>query len=163
MTVLDACFSGRTSAKGVLAQGGAAWLGGRKRRRTGHGRRGHGVHERRVDGAGEGPAPEAFSETGPRIKRGAVTKVSGDFTVDARPRPGVRLELTDPEGRTQVTGAPYKNAQAAVGRWRVVARAQGYSEERREVEVLADELTVEKVELKRLGGLEIRGSPAGRR
>lgn len=114
-----------------------------------------------VMSTGGGPAPEAFTETGPRIKRGAVTKVTGDFTVDARPRQGVRLELTDPEGRTQVSGAPYKNPEAAVGRWRVVAKAEGYSEEHREVQVPADEVTVEKVELKRLGGLQIGGSPAG--
>jgi len=47
------------------------------------------------------------------------------------------------------------------GRWKVTARAAGYQEETREVDVPADDMVLAKLELKLLGGLTVTGTPEG--
>lgn len=106
------------------------------------------------------PAPE-IRPSGPAVKGSPVTAVTADLTVDVKPREGVRLELTDPTGKSFAMAAPYKNGAAEVGRWRATAKAEGYADETQEFEVPPDETTVAKFVLKRLGGLKVTGTPAG--
>ena len=80
---------------------------------------------------------------------------------DAKPREAARLTVTEPSGRVQVVGSPYKNPAAAQGTWRVKAEATGYASEERVVRVPPDEATLEKIELQLLGGLAVTGTPGG--
>lgn len=99
--------------------------------------------------------------SGPAVKGGTVTAVVGDLTVDVKPREGARLEVTDPAGKIFEVAPPYKNGAATIGRWRALAKADGYADESQEFEVPPDESTVAKLTLKRLGALKVVGTPAG--
>ncbi len=112
-----------------------------------------------LGGAAKAPPPDVPG--GPTIKRGTVTSATGDLTVDAKPRELVRLELTDPAGKTLAVASPYKNPAAAPGTWKVVARAAGHEVQSLVVQVPPDETTLAKLELKPLGGLKVTGTPAG--
>jgi len=108
------------------------------------------------------PPPPVVS-SGPSIVAAEVTASTGNLVVEARPFGEVRLELQDPSGTPVVSGSPYRNPEAKVGRWEVVARAAGRVEARRSVEVPPDETTLVKLELPLLGGLRVTGEPAGSR
>jgi hypothetical protein len=105
------------------------------------------------------PPPGRSNE--PTITSRAPTAVVGNLTVSAKPKDLVRLELTPPSGTPVVSGSPYRNASAEPGRWKVTASAEGYAEETREFTVPPDEESLEKFELKPLGGLSITGTPEG--
>ena len=90
-----------------------------------------------------------------------MTAATADLTIDAKPRDKVRLTVTDPAGNAEVVGSPYKNPTAAPGTWRVKAEAAGCATEERVLNVPPDEATLEKLELKPLGGLSVTGTPAG--
>lgn len=86
----------------------------------------------------------------------------GELIVNARAGTSrVMLELIDPQGNSSVSSSPYRNSRALVGTWRVVARAEGYTSEARQVEVSANETLAITIELKRFGGLRVVGSPEG--
>jgi hypothetical protein len=95
------------------------------------------------------------------IRGGNVTKATADLTIDVKPREVATLELTDPSGKKQTVGAPYKNPQALPGTWHVKASGNGYDTIVRDLDAPPDETTVHKLDLQPLGGLAIRGTPAG--
>jgi formylglycine-generating enzyme required for sulfatase activity/TolB-like protein len=97
----------------------------------------------------------------PQVKKSKVTEAVGSLTVTARPKDAVRLELVDPGGKQETSGAPYENKAAAPGRWRIIAKASGYEEQEQSVEVPPDDVTLVKFELKALGGLTVSGEPLG--
>jgi len=107
------------------------------------------------------PAPPAVAVGGPTIRRSSATTAASDLTITAKPADGVRLDITEPSGRTFASGVPYKNPQAQPGPWKVTARAAGYEDETREVDVPADDMVLAKLELKLLGELTVTGTPAG--
>jgi len=107
------------------------------------------------------PPPPAVAAGGPSIRRSSSTKAASDLTITAKPSEGVRLDITDPAGKTLASGVPYKNPQAAPGRWKVTARAAGYEDETRDVDVPADDTILAKIDMKLLGALSVTGTPAG--
>jgi len=107
------------------------------------------------------PAPPPAAAAGPTIRRSSATNAASDLTITARPSEAVRLDITEPSGRTFASGVPYKNPQATPGRWKVTARAAGYRDETREVDVPADDTVLAKMELTLLGALSVTGTPAG--
>ena len=92
--------------------------------------------------------------------RGLAT---GEVTVTATPAVGVRLELTGPDGRVVPAVAPWTEAAAPVGAWRVVGHADGYQDDAQGFEVLPDRPVFVKLELKKLGSLAVTGEPPGAR
>jgi TolB-like protein len=104
--------------------------------------------------------PEVGSQ-GPRIKRSGVSAAVGNLIVEVKPKDVTRLEVTDPQGKTTTTGWRFENAQAQVGRWRLLARGTGHEDLRKDIDVPPDETTVEKLELRALGGLKVTGTPGG--
>lgn len=100
-------------------------------------------------------------EGGPQVRSSAVTAAVGDLVIGTKPMEGAQLELIDPSGKKFTSASPYKNPRAQPGRWTVTAVAAGYEEERRNIDVPADELTALSLELNRLGGLSITGEPPG--
>ena len=108
-----------------------------------------------------GRPPPAVGGQGPRITSGEVTASRGNLIVECKPFGLVRLDLSAPGGESLVSGSPYRNQQAPVGRWQLLARAQGHAEQRRSFDVPPDETTLVKLELAPLGALEVRGSPRG--
>jgi len=105
--------------------------------------------------------PPAVAVGRPNIRTGSVTASVGQLLVEAKPTGRVRLEITNPLDEKVISGSPYENRMAAVGKWALLARADGYGDERRSFAVPADEITLVKIELKRLGSLDVTGSPAG--
>lgn len=98
---------------------------------------------------------------GPQIRGGQETASVGNLVVEVKPFGQVWLDLTDPKGKAIASGSPYRNAQAAVGTWKVLARAQGYEELSEMISVPPDETTLIKRDLSPLGGLEVSGTPEG--
>lgn len=109
------------------------------------------------------PPPPEVVTSGPTISGGAVTASTGDLTIQGKTRAGtpVRLEVTDPNGQTVVSGSPFKAPQAAIGLWTVVAQATGHEGVKRTISVPADDAVLEKIELIPFGGLRVIGDPAG--
>jgi hypothetical protein len=106
------------------------------------------------------PPPDVAPEA-PGIQRGERTTATGSLTVDATPRPTTRLEVTSPAGKTTASGVPFRNPKAITGTWVVTARAPGYADDERRVEVLPDERTSVTISLAKLGSLHVTGTPAG--
>ena len=105
--------------------------------------------------------PPVVDSGGPVIESGTVTAAVADVAILAEPKDLVRLEITDPKGKNVVSGSPYKNRSAAPGSWKVSAKAAGYEEYEGTFSAAADDVTVHRIELKALGGLEVTGEPAG--
>jgi formylglycine-generating enzyme required for sulfatase activity len=109
------------------------------------------------------PPPPPVGGGGPTVSSGEVTEAKGELIVSVKPKKGVRLDLTDPKGKGIASGVPYRNQRAPVGRWKVLARAQGYEDLEQSFDVPPDELTPIKLELRPLGGLVVEGKPKGAR
>jgi iron(II)-dependent oxidoreductase len=107
------------------------------------------------------PVAPVTPTTGPKVKKGKVTASTAQLTVSSKPKDGVRLELTSPDGKRFMSSAPYRNSDATPGTWQVVARLADYDDLRQTFEVPADDETLIKLDLKRLGGLKITGTPSG--
>jgi formylglycine-generating enzyme required for sulfatase activity len=111
-------------------------------------------------GLSAGGALPQGETAGSSEKRGPVAAGAGDVTVLAKPKEGTRLELTDPSGKALASGSSFRDAAAKVGTWKVVAKAAGYEDEAREFEVLADEPTLVKIELRSAGSPKPTVTPA---
>jgi len=105
------------------------------------------------------PPPPEILPHDPIIDRGQVTAVAGNLAVEVRPYGQVRLDLREPSGREQAVGSPYRNPQAAVGEWQVVASAAGYEPTTRSVTVRTDETAILQLELRKLGTLGVDVQP----
>ena len=105
--------------------------------------------------------PSVIVGNGSVVESGKVTVAVADMAILAEPKNLVRLEITDPKGKKVVSGAPYKNRSAAPGTWRVKAEATGYEEYIGTFTAPPDDVTVHRIELKKFGGLEVTGKPAG--
>lgn len=114
-----------------------------------------------VPGSPATPPPPVVVPGGPQVTTGRPRAAVGDLTVAGQPADRVRLEVTGPDGRTVASGSPYKNPAAAVGTWKVTASATGYETETRTIQVPADDVVFEKLELKALGALTVAGKPEG--
>jgi iron(II)-dependent oxidoreductase len=108
------------------------------------------------------PVPEV-RPTGPRVKSHRPRDVTGNLTVSARAEGGalVRLEVKSPDGSSMVSGAPYADANARPGTWRVVAKAEGHEEAAQTFELPPGEAKQVNLELRLLGGLSVTGEPIG--
>ena len=108
-------------------------------------------------------APPAVDEAGPRVKRGTVKDVFGDLTVSARARDGspVRIDLVDPSGLAIASASPFKDDHAKVGAWKVTARAAKHQDATQAFQVPPDDVTVVKIDVRRLGDLTVTGRSAG--
>ena len=113
-------------------------------------------------GSESAPVPE-IGIAGPRVKKGSVTTATGDLTVSAKAKDGsaVRLDLVDPTGRAFASGSPYKDDRAKVGTWKVTARAAKHQDESQSFQVPPDDVTVVKIDVKRLGDLTVTGRAVG--
>jgi len=100
------------------------------------------------------PADEATAKN-------IVLKALGTLEITATPAGKVRLDVTDPKGKSGAYGSPYRLTGAEPGRWKVQASASGYEAQARDVDVPLVETTRVAVDLKPLGGLSIAGTPAG--
>ncbi|MFH1690938.1 MAG: SUMF1/EgtB/PvdO family nonheme iron enzyme, partial [Candidatus Eisenbacteria bacterium] len=98
---------------------------------------------------------------GPSIESGEVVAAVADVAILAEPKKLVRLEVTPPKGKMAVSGSPYKNRAGEPGKWKVKASAAGYEDYEATFHALVDDVTVHRIELKELGGLEVSGTPAG--
>ena len=106
------------------------------------------------------PAPVTPSG-GPTIDSGIKTAAVADVAILAEPKKLVRLEVTPPNGKKVVSGAPYKNREGESGTWKVKASAAGYEAYETTFHAPVDDVTVHRIELKQLGSLEITGTPKG--
>ena len=88
----------------------------------------------------------------PRPQPSSAPVQRGGLVIEARPSYRTVLELTDPQGHRLTVMSPYSNAEALAGPWRVVAKASGYEEERRELLVKPGESAVLKLSLSPRGG-----------
>jgi outer membrane protein OmpA-like peptidoglycan-associated protein len=113
-----------------------------------------------VEGRGPGtpPAPPG----GPRISGGEVAAAAGRVILKATP-PETRVAVSGPGGFRDQGGAAWERADLAPGSYRLEISAPGHQAETREVALAADDAQVVKVTLRRLGTLEVRGTPAGAR
>jgi serine/threonine-protein kinase len=91
-----------------------------------------------------GPTPSA-DVTRPQPEPAPVR--SGGLVIEAQPAYRTVLELTDPRGTRLTVMSPYSNPEALAGPWRVVAKASGYQEERRELLVKPGESAVLRLSL----------------
>ena len=105
--------------------------------------------------------PPRIEGAGPNIDRAAVTAAVADVTVEAEPAKRVSLEVTDPAGKTVVSGTPFRNRQGKPGVWQVRATAPGYQPVQTAFPASPDHKTVWKIILDRLGGLSVSGTPKG--
>jgi formylglycine-generating enzyme required for sulfatase activity len=105
---------------------------------------------------GEASAPAVEPAAG-----GTEPAASGSLSVSVKPKDGARLELTDPQGKVLSSAAPFHEARALSGPWKVVARAAGFEDESRDVEVAPNEAAVVKLEMRLLGALKVTGKPSG--
>ena len=123
-----------------------------------------GAGARPPDRGGDGspaPPPPPVDTEGPEIETGRVTKAVGSLTVSVKPYGKVRLDLTPPKGKSIASGSPYESRTAAPGTWKLLARGKGYEPKEHRFQVLADEPTLVKLELSKLGGLVVEGKPSG--
>ncbi len=105
-------------------------------------------------------AQEPAVATGPKVSSSNVKPVVGSLTVKTTPH-GARLDLVDPKGQALTSRSPLVKSDAAPGRWRVTASADGYVSQAREVEVAADDVAFIELSLQKPASLEVVGSPEG--
>ena len=105
------------------------------------------------------PPPPVTGGTGPAIESGTATAAVADVAILAEPKKLVRLEVTPPKGKKVVSGSPYKNWSGEPGKWTVKAQASGYEDYESTFHAPGDDVTVHRIELKELGGLEVSGTP----
>ena len=98
---------------------------------------------------------------GPSIESGSATAAVADVAIVAEPKKLVRLEVTPPKGKKVVSGSPYKNRAGEPGTWKVKAQAAGYEPYEATFHAPVDDVTVHRIKLKELGGLEVSGTPKG--
>lgn len=83
---------------------------------------------------------------------------AGKLRVTVEPEQGTLLELTDPWGDLLVAeGAQYQASDAAVGLWRLRARAPGHEAQERIVELREGELSEIRLSLRPVGALTVQG------
>ena len=107
------------------------------------------------------PPPPVVGVSGPRVTKHAISAAVGDVTISAKPAGVVRMEIVDAVGKRVESGSPFKNPRAPIGDWHVNATAEGYEPESFVVNVVPDEPTLFKLELKPLAELLVDGSPIG--
>ena len=105
--------------------------------------------------------PLVIGGSAPVIESGTVTEAVADVAILAEPRGQMRLEITDPNGKKVASGSPYKNRTAAPGIWNVRAEAPGCEIYEGSFVAIPDDVTVHRIEVKKLGGLDITGEPVG--
>ncbi len=110
-------------------------------------------------GAIEGGAGE---NVGPRISGRGVSPALARLIARARPDTAEIL-VTGDNFKHRTSGSVWDRADLRPGRYTVEASAGGYQTERTTVDLLVDDLKTVKLELRRLGSLEITGTPAGAR
>lgn len=109
--------------------------------------------------SGGAPAPSRASRApvplpdvqaaGPSVTRCEMKEPTGNLTVVAKTKTGVRvrLDLVDPAGFAFVSGSPFEDPKARAGIWKVRAHAVGHRVDEREVRVPENETVVETIDM----------------